>query len=351
MIIDELSSLSPAELDYVCDYIFKLVKEKITDATSNDENYKERPCNCPHCKSERIIKYGFNNGRQKYLCKDCKKLFSNTTKTLFHSSRSSYSTWKTFIKCELNGLTLEKESIEIGKSITTCFNMRHKLYQAIKDSTKVTLNGLVEIDAQYTKINLKGTKKDNMPREFKKRGKTSAFSGISNHKVCLVTAIDEFDNILFQVAGLGPESLDKYMKYKDYFSSDCTFVSDSKSCIKNFAKEIDCKIEQIPVIANKKRYKTDNGHSVSSVNEIHTEFSTLISKRHGVSTRHLQDYLNWLIFIKKLRYTVEARVLASSAYIEILKYRHSIKRSDICKIAMPIDLKAAYGSYHYGCFA
>ncbi len=80
MIIDELNSLSPAELDYVCDYIFKLIKEKITDTTSNDENYTERPCNCPHCKSERIIKYGFNNGRQKYLCKDCKKLFSNTTK-------------------------------------------------------------------------------------------------------------------------------------------------------------------------------------------------------------------------------------------------------------------------------
>ncbi len=56
--------------------------------------------------------------------------------------------------------------------------MRHKLYQAIKDITKVTMNGLVEIDSQYTKINFKGTKKDNIPRQSKKRGKTSVFSGI-----------------------------------------------------------------------------------------------------------------------------------------------------------------------------
>ncbi len=141
------------------------------------------------------------------------------------------------------------------------------------------------------------------------------------------------------------------MKYKDYFSSVCTYASNSKSCIKNFAEKINCKIEQIPVIANKKRYKADNGHSISSVNEIHSEFSTLISKRHDISTRHLQEYMNWLIFIKKLRYTVEAKVLASRAYIEILKYRNSIRRSEICKIAMHIDLKAAYGSNHYGCFA
>ena len=351
MLFEELNSLSPAEIDYISDYIFNLVKEKVTDTTSNDKNFKERPCNCPHCKSHRIIKYGFNKGRQKYYCKDCKKLFSNTTKTVFHGSRSSYTMWKKFIRCELNGLSLKYESVEIGKSVTTCFNMRHKLYRAIKDSTNVTLNGLVEIDSQYTKINLKGTKEENMPRHSKKRGNTSAYSGISGHKICLVTAIDENDNMLFQIAGLGSESLDKYMKFKDYFSSNCTLISDSKACIKNFANEINCKIEQIPVIANKKRYMTNNNHTVSSVNQLHSEFSELITKKHGVSTRHLQDYLNWLVFTKRLKYTALAKVLTSQAYMEVMKYRNPIKAAEICKIDMPIDLKEAYGAYHYGCFA
>lgn len=115
MIADMLNNLSPVELDYVYANIFKLVKAKVTENTTNYENFKKRPCSCPHCKSKTFIKYGFNNGRQKYYCKSCYKYFSSTTKTLFQSSKSPYSIWKTFIGCEINGLTLEQESITIGK--------------------------------------------------------------------------------------------------------------------------------------------------------------------------------------------------------------------------------------------
>lgn len=352
MIADMLNNLSPVELDYVYANIFKLVKAKVTENTTNYENLKERPCSCPHCKSKTFIKYGFNNGRQKYYCKSCYKYFSSTTKTLFQSSKSTYSIWKTFIGCEINGLTLEQESITIGKSKTTCFNMRHKLYRAIKEIVfNIKLNGLIEIDSQYTKINLKGYKDKNMPRYSKKRGGTSAYSGISHHKICLVTAVDENDNILYRVSGLGSESLDKYMKYKDFFEEGSTLISDSKPAIKNFAKEINCNIEQIPVIPNEKKYMTENNHTVSTVNQIHSEFSTLIIKKHGISTRHLQDYLNWLVFKKKIKYTIKAEALASYAYMNALKDRNTITTSNICKIEMPINLKDAYGSYHYGCFA
>lgn len=352
MIADVLNNLSPVELDYVCANIFKLVKDKVTENTTNYDNFKERPCSCPHCKSKYFIKFGFNNGRQKYYCKSCNKFFSATTKTLFQWSKSKYSIWKTFIGCEINGLTLEQEKIAIGKSKTTCFNMRHKLYRAIKENiSNVKLNGLIEVDSQYTKINLKGTKHKNMPRYSKKRGGTSAYSGVSHHKICLVTAIDENDNALFRISGLGSESLDKYMKYKDYFIQGSTLISDSKSSIKNFAKQIKCKIEQIPVIANKKKYTTKNNHTISDVNQIHSEFKNLITKKHGISTRHLQDYLNWLIFTKKIKYTIKAEALVSYTYITTLKEKNTISTSNICKIEMPISLRQAYGSYKYGIFA
>lgn len=88
--------------------------------------------------------------------------------------------------------------------------MRHKLYQAIsKVNDNVILHGLIELDATYTKINLKGTRPQNMPRSIIHRGgkNASIYSrhprGLSNHKVCLVTATDENDNILFKITGLG----------------------------------------------------------------------------------------------------------------------------------------------------
>ena len=105
-------------------------------------------------------------------------------------------------------MTLEQEAVVVGKPLTTCFNMRHILYSAIsKKAMAVQLSGVTELDAAYTKINLKGTKKENMPRASKVRGKhkTSLLSknlaGLSHHKVCIITAIDEHDNILYRVGG------------------------------------------------------------------------------------------------------------------------------------------------------
>ena len=57
---------------------------------------------------------------------------------------------------------------------------------------------------KYLTINLKGTKPNNMPRYSKKRTSTSSpYRGISHHKICVVSSIDENDNLLLQITGLG----------------------------------------------------------------------------------------------------------------------------------------------------
>ena len=69
--------------------------------------------------------------------------------------------------------------------------MRHKLYKtASQIIQEQKLSNEIEIDSQYLSINLKGTKLENMPRySKKKRGKQSAYRGISHHKVCVTCAI------------------------------------------------------------------------------------------------------------------------------------------------------------------
>ena len=71
--------------------------------------------------------------------------------------------------------------------------MRHKLYStcSIYLDTNTKFKGLTETDSSYTKINLKGTMPYKMPRISKKRGNTSAFSGISRHKLCVLVSEDE----------------------------------------------------------------------------------------------------------------------------------------------------------------
>lgn len=136
--------------------------------------------------------------------------------------------------------------------------MRHKLYNAISDyQDSVQLKGLIELDPTYEKINLKGTK----------HGKSKSLRGINHHKICIVTAID------------------------------------SKSSLESF--NIDpC---MIPDIIPGDQFKSPNGHTLSSVNQLHQSLSELIRVKHGVSTRHLQGYLDWLVFTKELHYKTESR--------------------------------------------
>ena len=329
-----LNSLTPVEISFIMASINKLSYDKIKHETTNYENLNPKIDRCPHCGSLHFVKNGFNpKNRQKYLCKECHSVFMATTGTMFSHSQTTFDIWGVFIAGELNGLTLEQQSVATGLTVTTCFNMRHKLYKAASKIQKdVKLKGLIELDPSYTSINLKGTKPENMPRASKHRGNKSKsvyskhLRGISNHKVCLLAAIDENDKMIFKIAGLGQESKDKLEENK--------MIS-----------------EAIPVIANQVRFTTDKGNSLGSVNELHTEAKDLIRHKRGVSTRHLQGYLDWLVFRKNLKYTLAMKKWRPEAYMETMQEIIPFICLHICKLEMPIDLYKAYGSYHYGIYS
>ena len=353
-----LNGLSPVELQFIQASIYKLCQEKITNDTTNYDNLSLKVEECPHCGSTHFVKNGFNpKHKQKYRCKECRSVFLPTTKTMFSHSKTTFNEWSYFIGCELNGLTLEAESIALSKSKTTCFHMRHKLYEAISHlQNNVQLSGNIEFDPAYTKINLKGTKKENMPRMSKHRGKhkTSIYgksiAGISSHKVCILTAVDENDNILLRIGGLGPESVDKFMDIKDTIEPNSLLISDDKKSIKTFANMCGLRNDFIPSIAGKQLFTTPFGNSLSSVNEIHTEVKDYMRHKKGISTRHLQGYLDWIVFKKKLRYTLEMKKWKWEAYMYSMHSIIPFINNDIYKREMPISLYEAYGSYHYGIF-
>ena len=331
-----IENLKPAELELISSCIYDLVKKKVTPQTPNHENM-EVSC-CPKCASLHFVKNGHDlKGKQKYLCKDCKTSFRSVSDTLFYRSRISYHEWTSFIPAELNGLTLEEECVQISRSVTTCFHMRHKLYGAIKEITDRKLSGLIELDPTYEPVNLKGTRPEDMPRYSRKKRKEQnshkGKKGLNEHHVCILGVIDEDDHMMLKITGLGMESEEKLNKFSSFFKKGSTIISDGKRCILNFTKDHHMNSDIVPVIGGKKRYKTDKDNSLSSINQLHQEIESLKHRKHGVSTRHLQGYLDWILFRKRIRYHYEARNRRSETYMKT------------------IDLYRAYGQYHYGIFA
>lgn len=305
---------------------------------------------CPLCNSVHIVKNGHTkSGRQKYYCKNCKKSFSDTTNTIAFHSRKPFKYWISVVSDTLNQIPLRKTAALLGISTTTVFSWRHKILSTLskyKKSTDDKLKSRIETDGFFVSINLKGTKPHNMPRLSKKRT-SSAKRGVSNHKVCILTAVDETDRTLIEIAGLGPENKEMLLQFKERFEEESYLITDSKAAFIEFATTQKMKLDQIPSGFN----VSNEGNNIATINGIHAQLRTFLRPYRGVSIRHLQGYLDLFRFFKDLRYTTEYPDMNTKTYRYVMPCFMKLLIDDVYKKKIPIDLFKAYGEYKYGIFS
>lgn len=167
----------------------------------------------------------------------------------------------------------------------------------------IKFHGKVEVDEYYMSINLRGTKQENMPRFSKPReSKGNGKIEINSHKVCVESAIDEYDNTFLEIVGNGPitSEMDKN-SLTTKLQNVSELITDCKSSYESVAKENNWNLIQI----KSGTYTNEDGDSLANINSLHSELEVFLSHFHGVSTNHLQGYLNWYMFDKYLNYTTE----------------------------------------------
>lgn len=339
-----VKSLCADEADILMDLLPAVIKSK----RSNQKIIKREreSVSCPECKSYSITKNGTKDGRQRYICKDCHNSFSDNNNSIVYKPKHTYDEWISFIHCELHDYILKDEATEIKVSQTTVFSWRHKLYKAIAEVKKsIVLSGDIQIDGTFTPINLKGTKPKNMPRVSKKRS-SSAYRGISHHKVCIMSAVDDNDNMFFEVVGLGSET-NKMLESIEYKIKNCKIlISDGKFAFETFSKKIGCANEVI----KSGNYVNDKGYNLAAINGLHSELKTNLKKRRGVSIKHLQGYLDMFLFKKMLNYTVENQDKVIVTYNKSIPNQTKQYIKDIFVKALPVSLYEAYHEYNYGIY-
>lgn len=114
---------------------------------------------CPHCGSVSVIKYGrHQNGRQKYRCKDCKKIFGDTNGTFLYHSKLNLEQWNRFIHLTMCNLSLPVIRKTMGINIATAWYNRHKLCSLIQqiEGEQDNFPTIVEGDEYYTPLSFKG---------------------------------------------------------------------------------------------------------------------------------------------------------------------------------------------------
>ena len=73
-------------------------------------------------------------------------------------------------------------------------------------------------------------------------------------------------------------------------------------------------------------------------------------RTHGFSTRYAQEYLDFNILRKQIKYKYKRDEQAKKLFEEV-KDSEFIKNALVLNTPMPISLKEAYYEYHYGIFS
>lgn len=323
--------------------IVKLRKQTIAKTAS----FEKGEIGCPHCHSFSIVKNGHTKiGVQTYKCKDCMKRFNDLTLTIFSSSHLTYEQIEIFLQCFKDKISLRKTAKRMNVDKNTVHLLRLKLMDSFKEARQnIKLTGEIESDEIYKSINLKGTKLENMPRFSKPRSsKGTTTRGISSHKVCIESALDENDNMFLEIVGTGPITSDMVKNsLGTKLGKVSKLITDCKSSYESLAKDNHLNLKQV-----KSGCYTDNeGNNLANINSIHSGLTIFLSPFRGVSTKHLQGYLDWYMFEKYINYSFSE----NQQNDELLKVAFSnstnLNSSHMYDNNSGIDFDIVYADYHF----
>lgn len=347
MNIEELiKNLDPVSLIEFKNYILENLSDLCSTKNSNSKvisKFKDKDLFCDKCGCKLHKNGKTKNGLQKYICSGCKACSSETSNTIICHSKLSFEIWKNVIDNLLNGFSIRRIAEENNISNYTSFRLRDKVLYALKKFVEnIRLSGNIQSDEKYFSINLKGTRKENMPRYSKKRNsKGNGIKGISHHKICVVSSIDEFNNLLLKIAGLGRCTTDMLRETLGQKLNNARSINaDSASAYQDFCEENHLVLNAIP-----SGFHSNGIFNISEINGIHSQLKTWLSKFRGVSTRHLQEYLNWFIYIFTMKKRFLLNKTKTTSYSNLLIDDNYINTKDILHIKMPIDLNVAYAEY------
>lgn len=282
------------------EFIDKLYQMLIADGSDpvDYQKFKQqsRALICPRCKSEKIVRNGVADGKQKYKCKSCKYQFIYTAGTFIYKLHKP-TAMLDYIRCMLEGKSIRACASEVGISVTTSFNWRHRILSALESLDEdIKFSGIIETEEVVIKQNKK------------------------NAHILLVADRD---------GGVYA----KYMGDKAITSVEINNELKNKidpltvCCVKNTKEFRDIRkydIKKTVVIKNEK-VKTGIYHMKIVKNE-EDNLKKLLSQYKNISTKYLQGYLKFYVLKNNyLSGNVDADVgrllnIASSASIPSKNY-------------------------------
>ena len=254
---------------------------------------------CLHCGSTHIIKRGISaQGKQRYLCKDCKHSFQASTRSIFDFSKKGIDTWIKYIECISHQFSIRKSAFICGISVPTSFYWRHKILDLLNthhNSLSEKLSGVVEADETFFHLSFKGNRKMKLftDRKPHKRGSEVNKRGLSKEQVCVPCAVSIDGKALSMVGKLGIVNLNALtMTLGGKIEPNSVLCTDRASSYIQFCKRFHLNHNNSGLSHVAKLLNVHNSH-IQHINAYHSGLKTFMFPFKGVATKYLNNYLGW----------------------------------------------------------
>jgi transposase-like protein len=289
-------SLSPTAQQELVQKILELSMDK--ESVLNMESNKR--VKCPHCGDSHLVGCGKSNkGVQRYLCRSCERVSCTYTGKVWYRIHKK-DKLSAFIHCLLSGYSVRKSAQEVGISNHTAFMWRHKFLTSFSAVSAQSFSGIVESDETYFLYSEKG-KKD-LKRPPRKRGRSATRDGINDEHVAVIVTTDRNGNQAAKVIKRGRiKTKDVQSVLKNKISKDSVLCTDGHPSYAGFTKRE--KIEHKKIIASQGKRVIERHYHLQNVNSLDSRMKKFINSFNGVSTKYLQNYLNWFLVLEHVKNT------------------------------------------------
>lgn len=258
---------------------------------------------CHYCGGDNINKNGkTKQGRQRYICKECGKSFSDMTGSPLSYTKKPVDKWIKYTLCIKAGFSLRKIAEILEINLTTSFHWRHKILSVA--GTKIMnkkLSGTIEIDEVGIKESFKGNHSLNKKFSIVKSDKDKYIQNnevFKREKIMILNCKDTSDNKFIKPVAkrnINLESLEKFLK--PILKEDCNcLATPSNYKYYYFTKAYGLKLSMHGAINLFKGITTNiSGIDNKIAAQRGKAFKLFLRSFHNVASKYLGFYINWFV--------------------------------------------------------
>ena len=290
---------------------------------------------CPKCGSTGFVRNGHTRkGTQRYRCCRCGRTFcACDTGSILRFTKLPFETWMDFAQCFVDGISCAKTADRLGVTPRTAWFMRIRTLQALFGnipSFECKAGCGATLDETYFPESFKGVSlKDyggDLPREPHLEKGGTGVRGISGEQICVVTGVNDLNDMFFDVACRGALSNDIARDVlTDRICEGAVIDTDGHKAYPKVLKELG--------VAHNRHYSEDHD-SMEPIDKLHSAIKSFIYGRfRGVSTKWLSHYLAYFKWLHE--FGKSFRKVRDLAVKQISSGDYATRWRDIAHVPLP----------------